>query len=340
VSDLSLVTDVDDGRRILAVTSLEREASLNANIAHLAFRYQSDVQYIVHSHIEIPGAIHAAAETAPGTQDDWESVADLIRSGERLIYQKNHGIVLLLRELSELLPILKNNNVCGRHAEIYDLAYSRFRNSERFVELIVDSLTTESRVLDLAAGTGEVSRQLLPHGFRDLVLMDFSPEMLRVARQKLRSLSDERFVCAPMELFSDSEAYDGIVIRQPINGLVPFTLVPTLSRLRKALKPGGKLLFNSFLFEPNHSPSVQSFRHEIGDSIVVTLEGNDLTESAITHGHRAEIFHKDGGYDLVYDLTHFSIFSEVQFAQACSEAGFSRVSVLHEAQSLYLISEK
>ena len=143
-----------------------------------------------------------------------------------------------------------------------------------------------------------------------------------------------------MELISDRETYDGILIRPAINDLTPFMLVPTLSRLRTALKPGGKLLINSLLFEPKQSPSLQSFREEIADSIVVTLEGMEVTGNVMTHGHRAEIFHKAGGYELAYDLNHYSIFSEVQLAQACSEAGFSRVSAFHEAHSLYLICEK
>lgn len=96
------------------MSSLERKASLNANIAHLAFRHSSDIQYIVHSHSELPGAVRANRETSPGTQEDWESVEELIRSGERLIYQKHHGIILLLGDLSELVPILEQNGITRR----------------------------------------------------------------------------------------------------------------------------------------------------------------------------------------------------------------------------------
>jgi phosphopantothenate---cysteine ligase (CTP) len=339
-SDLSLVTDLDEGRRTLAVSSLERKASLNANIAHLAFHRRSDIQYIVHAHITRPGAIHAERETTPGTHEDWESVKDLIRSGERLIYQQHHGIIVLLGDLSELVPILEQNNISRCRADLYDLAYSRFLKSERFIDLIGASLTTESRVLDLAAGTGEVSRQLLHRGFSNLILADASPEMIRVARGKLPSLPGESFVCTSMELINDREAYDGIVLRQAVNYLTPVTLVPALSRWRTALKPGGKLLFNSFLYDPERTTSSRTFREEVGDSIIATQEGNDVVGNVMTHGHRAEIFHKAGGYELVYDLNRFSIYSEVQLAQACNDAGFSRVRAFHERNSLYLICEK
>jgi phosphopantothenate---cysteine ligase (CTP) len=340
VNDLSLVTELDEGSRTLAVSSLERKAALNANIAHLAFRHRSDIQYIVHSHITLQDAVCANRESSPGTQEDWESVEKLIRSGERLIYQKHHGIILLLGDLSELVPILEQNSIARRRADLYDLAYSRFLTSDRFIDLIGRSLTTDNRVLDLAAGTGEVSSQLIRRGFKDLVLADASPEMLRVARGKLPSLPAASFVCTSMEVINDREAYDGIVIRQAVNYLTSMMLVPALSRWRTALKPDGKLLFNSFLYDPERTSSSRTFREEVGDSIIVTQEGNDVAGNVMCHGHRAEIFQKAGGYELVYDLNHFSIYSEVQFAQACSEAGFSRASAFHERNSLYFVCEK
>jgi hypothetical protein len=105
VSDVSIVTDLDQGRRTLAVSSLARKAPLNANIAHLAFRLRSDIQYIVHTHIQLPGAARTDRLATPGTQEDWESVEPLIRSGERFIYQQSHGMILLLGDLGELPPI-------------------------------------------------------------------------------------------------------------------------------------------------------------------------------------------------------------------------------------------
>jgi SAM-dependent methyltransferase len=340
VGDLSLVTDLDKGRQTLAVSSLQRKASLNANIAHLAFRHRPDIQYIVHAHIELPGALRADRETTPGTQEDWEGVEELIRSGERLIYQPHHGIILLLQDLSELVPILEANNIYRRRADLYDLAYSRFLKSERFLNIIGDSLTTDSRVLDLAAGTGEVSRHLLLRGFTDLTLADVSPEMLRVARGKLSALPAGRFICVAMEDIIDREAYDGIVVRQAINYLNPSTLVPALVQWRGALKQGGKLLLNSFLYDPERTPISRTVRDEVGDRVLVTQEGIDVAENILSHGHRTEIFHKAGDYQLVYDLNRFYIYSEAQFVEACAGAGFSRVRALHEQNSLYLICER
>jgi len=340
VGDLALVTDLDRGRRTLAVSSPKRKASLNANIAHLAFRHRPDIQYIVHAHIELPGARRADRETTPGTQEDWEGMEEPIRSGERLIYQPHHGIILLLDDLSELEPILEANNIYRRRADLYDLAYSRFQKSERFLEIVADSLTTDSRVLDLAAGTGEVSRHLLCRGFAELVLADASPEMLRVARSKLPSLPAGHFVCVAMEEINDCEAYNGIVIRQAINYLKPSTLVPALVRWRSALKPGGKLLLNSFLYDPERTPSSRTYRDEVGDHILVTQEGIDVAGNLVSHGHRTEIFSKAGGYQLVYDLNRFSIYCEAQFVEACNRAGYARVKAICEQNSLYLICEK
>jgi phosphopantothenate---cysteine ligase (CTP) len=338
--DLSLVTDLDENQRTLAVSSPQRRASLNANIAHLAFSHRPDIQYIVHAHIELPGALRAHRQTTPGTQEDWEGVEELIRSGERLIYQPYHGIILLLGDLSELVPILEANNVYRRRSDLYDLAYSRFLKSERFLDIVGASLTTDSRVLDLAAGTGEVSRHLVRRGFADLTLADSSPEMLRVARGKLPALPARHFVCTAMENINDREAYDGIVVRQAINYLTPSTLVPALMRWRAALKPGGKLLFNSFLYDPQSTPISRTFRDEIGDHILVIQEGIDVAGNMMCHGHRTEIFHKEGGYQLVYDLNRFFIYSEAQFVEACGGACFSRVRTSREQNSLYLVCER
>ena len=338
--DLSLVTDLDQGRRTLAVSSIQRKASLNANVAHLAFCHRPDIQYIVHAHIELPGAVRSDRQTTPGTQEDWEGVEEPIRSGERLIYQPHHGIILLLGELSELVPVLEANNIYRRRTDLDDLAYSRFQKSERFLDIIGDSLTTDSRVLDLAAGTGEVSRHLLRRGFADLTLADLSSEMLRVARGKLPALPAGHFVCIAMEDINDHEAYDGIVVRQAINYLTPSTLVPALMRWRGALKPGGKLLVNSFVHDRERTPISRTYRDEVGDHILVTQEGIDVAGNLVSHGHRTEIFSKAGRYQLVYDLNRFSIYSEAQFVEACNRAGFTRVRTICEQNSLYLICEK
>jgi SAM-dependent methyltransferase len=194
--------------------------------------------------------------------------------------------------------------------------------------------------LDLAAGTGGVSRHLLRRGFTDLTLADGSPEMLRVARGKLPALPARRFVCVAMEDINDSEAYDGIVVRQAINYLTPSTLIPALIRWRAALKPGGKLLLNSFLYDPQSTPTSRTFRDEVDDHILVTQEGIEVAGTLMHHGHRTEIFDKAGGYQLVYDLNRFFIYSEAEFADACVRAGFSRVRASHEQNSLYLICER
>ena len=71
------------------------------------------------------------------------------------------------------------------------------------------------------------------------------------------------------------------MLRQAVNYLTPDTLVPALSRWRTALKPGGKLLFSSFLCDPERTPIIRTFREEVGESIVVTQEGNDVAGNTI-----------------------------------------------------------
>jgi hypothetical protein len=94
---------------------------------------------------------------------------------------------------------------------------------------------------------------------------------------------------------------------------------------RTALKPNGKLLVNSFLYDPERTPDSRTYRDEVGDHIVVTREGIDVAGNLVSHGHRTEIFSNAGRYELVYDLDRFSIYSEAQFVEACNRAGFARV---------------
>ena len=97
------------------------------------------------------------------------------------------------------------------------------------------------RVLELACGTGEVTRLLLSLG-HDVTALDFSEAMLAVARGKHAGARGLRFLLAdaenPME---PDESYDAIVCRH---------LVWTLTMPEQAfaewfrmLKPGGMLLF-------------------------------------------------------------------------------------------------
>ncbi|UXT43583.1 class I SAM-dependent methyltransferase [Agrobacterium leguminum] len=97
------------------------------------------------------------------------------------------------------------------------------------------------RVLELACGTGEVTRLIHDLG-HDVTALDFSEAMLAVARAKHAGKPRLRFIMADAENTMEPDAsYDAIVCRHLV-----WTLTQpeqTFSEWFRLLRPGGRLLF-------------------------------------------------------------------------------------------------
>ncbi|MGD9478531.1 class I SAM-dependent methyltransferase [Shinella sp. G-2] len=131
-------------------------------------------------------------------------------------------------------------------SQTFDLAFGhRIPEGPEFdawAAAIRDHLGPEPRrVLELACGTGEVTRLLLSLG-HSVTALDFSEAMLAVARRKHAGAPGLHFLLAdaenPME---PDESYDAIVCRH----LVWTLTAPTeaFAQWFRILKPGGTLLF-------------------------------------------------------------------------------------------------
>lgn len=96
------------------------------------------------------------------------------------------------------------------------------------------------RVLELASGTGEVTRVLTGLG-HEVTGLDFSPAMLELARAKHRDNPRARFVLADAENTMEPDGfYDAVVCRHLV-----WTLTDphaALADWHRVLKPGGHLL--------------------------------------------------------------------------------------------------
>jgi ubiquinone/menaquinone biosynthesis C-methylase UbiE len=97
------------------------------------------------------------------------------------------------------------------------------------------------RVLELACGTGEVTRLIHDLG-HDVTALDFSEAMLAVARAKHHGKPRLRFILADAEnTMEPDDAYDAIVCRHLV-----WTLTNPAETFRewfRILRPGGKLVF-------------------------------------------------------------------------------------------------
>jgi SAM-dependent methyltransferase len=134
----------------------------------------------------------------------------------------------------------------SRRSETFDLAFGhRIPEGPEFdawAAAIRERLGSEPRrVLELACGTGEVTRLLLSLGHQVMAL-DFSEAMLTVARKKHEGAQGLRFLLAdaenPME---PDESYDAIVCRHLVWTLT--TPERAFAEWYRMLKPGGTLLF-------------------------------------------------------------------------------------------------
>lgn len=96
------------------------------------------------------------------------------------------------------------------------------------------------RVLELACGTGEVTRLIHDLG-HDVTALDFSEAMLAVARSKHAGKKDLRFILADAENTMEPDgAYDAIICRHLV-----WTLTRPEETFRewfRVLRPGGRLL--------------------------------------------------------------------------------------------------
>jgi ubiquinone/menaquinone biosynthesis C-methylase UbiE len=335
--EVSLVTAVDPEERSLAVVSTGKKASLNASLAHLIFEARPEINYIVHAHIPLPEAVSTGRDSSPATAEDWSSMEGLVKAGHDIIEQPHHGVMILLRRLDDIYPLLERNSVYRAHPDHYDTAYHRFLKSPRLVELVRRSVPEGARVLDLAAGTGEVTLQLLAAGYGDITLADASPRMLEVAKGKVgRLLGADRFVIARMEALPFHEEFDAIVVRQAINYISPSELEAALRGMRSSLPPGGALFFNSFDPDTAEDRTFRHVRDEIGNKILLTYEGNLVDGKKIYHGQRTEMYDSfSGDYELIYDLNSFWGHTAAEFERAARAAGFSDVQIEREGHSIY-----
>ncbi|CUX16611.1 methyltransferase domain-containing protein [Rhizobium oryzihabitans] len=134
----------------------------------------------------------------------------------------------------------------SKRSETFDLAFGHRiaagPEADAWQKPIRDLLGTEpKRILELACGTGEVTRLIHDLG-HDVTALDFSEAMLFVARAKHAGKTRLRFIMADAEnTMEPDQSYDAIICRHLVWTLTkPETAFREWFRL---LRPGGRLLF-------------------------------------------------------------------------------------------------
>lgn len=108
--------------------------------------------------------------------------------------------------------------------------------------LVLDSLPTGSRILDLACGTGQLAALLVERGFR-VTGLDNSSKMLEFARSNAPLAT---FVLADARTFVLSDRFDAVLsVYDSLNHIVSTEdLRRVFSRVRAALDSGGRFVFD------------------------------------------------------------------------------------------------
>ena len=116
--------------------------------------------------------------------------------------------------------------------------------------MLCSALPDEARILDIGCGTGDMMR-IISEEKKDVSLtgLDFSPNMLKVAKNRLRDIPSVRLVRGnAMELPFDDDTFDGAVISFALRNTADYDRV--LSEALRVIKNGGRFVcIDSFVPE-------------------------------------------------------------------------------------------
>lgn len=127
----------------------------------------------------------------------------------------------------------------ARAAE-YDSAYDERTNMPRLVEAL-NELPISDDVLEVACGTRQWT-QLLANRARILTALDAAPEMLRIARARMRGTTT-RFIEADIFAWEPDRQYDTVFFAFWLSHVPPVEMKAFWNLLRWALAPGGCVVF-------------------------------------------------------------------------------------------------
>lgn len=328
LEDIVHVSEVDFNSRTIYVNSLGKKASLNANVAAKIFQERPEVNVILHAHVSPCIENKTSTDYSPGTQEDVDEVWRYLQNGEKIVELVNHGIISVGTDLEEVIKTLDVEPAYNKFPELYDAIYHRFQQSTEFIDLVSKVTRPNETILDLAAGTGDVSKQLLERGYANISLADKSKGMLNVAKAKLgKELPTYVTSIKEMDL---GRTYNLIIVRQAINYLMDYNgLVDGLKKIYGHLSNGGRLVFNAPNFTEDIKYEDRVSEYEYRDYNVRVKEMNNIEGRVLTHTQNCVLTKKDGSeIKKVYDLNKFGLFTKAEFDGALREAGFNKINFL------------
>ena len=262
IKDITYISKVDFQARTLHVHSTHRQkASLNANVAGWLFENRPLVNLILHAHIFPSCDNKTDFDYSPGTQEDVDAVARKMSNNEKIVEIPDHGVISVSNSsrIEEAIDALGEGHAYFKFAHLYDMIYARFQKSTDLIDILDREFENKEKVkvLDLACGTGEVSRLMYERGLKNITCADQSDKMLDYAHKKfIDNFGEEiangipKHVTSMQDLKVNNEKFDLIVIRQAINYAMNLEgLEMIVKNCYEHLNGGGKLIFNTTNFK-------------------------------------------------------------------------------------------
>lgn len=151
------------------------------------------------------------------------------------------------------------------------------------VRRALDLLAPWGEVLELAAGTGWWTEQLLAHAER-ITAVDASPETITISRAKLGSYR-VRYVQADLFTWTPNRRYDLVFFSFWLSHVPPERFAPFWEMVRAALKPTGRVFVVDALYDG--TSTARDHQLEGADATTLTRRLNDGREYRIV-----KVFHE------------------------------------------------
>lgn len=140
-----------------------------------------------------------------------------------------------------------NKTIAFPNGNEYEFLYSKY--FDKGVDYISEYIIG-NKVLDLCGGTGRLSKTLFEKGY-DVTYLDICERMCLLDNNIPRIIST-------VEDFANNEGveFDSIICMQAVNYWFNTT---NIDNLAKHIKPGGKLIFNTFINKPSDQVSIKKY---------------------------------------------------------------------------------
>lgn len=236
-----------------------------------------------------------------------------------------------------------SGNCYSDFPELYDVLYQRYLHSaEDFARLVAENSSRGGLILDLAAGTGEVSIPLLARGFR-VTSIDASRGMLGELKNKAIKLGIKNVVpvVADMGMLAYKDIFDVVCIRQAINYFLGTpSLRKGLKKIRRALKDGGAFVFNAPNYKGQKEYPSASNLYKNTKCTAFVVETNALKNRLLRHEQYSLLWDYRTKPLFIRDENTFFLFTKKEFSRCLRDAGFSKIQFREAGKTLTCIAIK